>query len=209
MIGIFGGTFDPIHYGHLRPVNEVQRVLKLSEVRVIPAALPPHRDTPSASAADRLAMVELALKEYPQFVVDDRELKREGLSYTLDTLESLAQELPESIFCLLIGGDAFLSFNTWHRWQDLLTLAHIVVMQRPGWSTEHKDTIPMWARKRVCDSASALSRESAGQVWLQPVKPVDISGTQVRTMVSRGKSVKGLVPAAVAEYIEQHHLYSV
>ena len=132
MIGIFGGTFDPIHYGHLRPAQEAMQKLALAELRFVPAAQPPHRPPPLASAAQRLAMIELAIRDLPGFRADDRELQRGGLSYTVLTLESLRAELGNTPLCLLVGADQFRNFETWHRWQEIPDLVHLVVLNRPG-----------------------------------------------------------------------------
>ena len=131
MIGVLGGTFDPIHYGHLRPANDVAQVLKLTELRLVVAAQSPHRDPPVASAAQRLQMAVAACAEFPRFHVDDREIKRGGLSYTVPTLSSLREEIGDEPMCLLLGSDAFAALMTWHEWQRLPTLAHLVVMRRP------------------------------------------------------------------------------
>ena len=132
-IGIFGGTFDPIHCGHLRTAFELWQELRLEEVRLLPAGTPPHRDQLYASAELRLQMVRAAVADQSSFIVDDREVRRTGLSYSVDTLTELRREYPERSLCLLLGMDAFLGLPHWHRWRELLDLAHIVVAHRPGW----------------------------------------------------------------------------
>ena len=132
-IGLFGGTFDPIHYGHLRTAFELWQELRLAEVRFLPTGSPPHRDDPLASSELRLAMVRAAVADQPAFVVDDREIRRTGISYSVDTVTELRAEYPDRSLCLLLGMDAFLGLPNWHRWRDLLGLAHIVVAHRPGW----------------------------------------------------------------------------
>jgi nicotinate-nucleotide adenylyltransferase len=132
-IGIFGGTFDPIHYGHLRTALELKRALDLARLHFVPAASPPHRTAPSTDAALRLRMVQAAIAGEPGFFADDRELKRPGLSYTFDTLTSFRAEFPDRPLCLLLGMDEFLNLPYWHKWRELLDLAHVVVAQRPGW----------------------------------------------------------------------------
>jgi nicotinate-nucleotide adenylyltransferase len=212
MIGVFGGTFDPIHFGHLQPAHEVCKALEFCELRFITAAVPPHRSAPIASPAQRLDMVRCALEDYPEFVVDDRELRRSESdgrpSYTVDTLGSLKEDCQSKTLCLLVGADAFLSLDTWHRWQEILELAHLVVMQRPGW-TEHtdQDGLPVWAKDCLCESPSALAQQKAGLVRLQPVTPVDISGSHIRSQLVQGKSVDKLLPVTVRNYIERNHLY--
>ena len=130
MIGVFGGTFDPIHFGHLRSALEIGESLRLKEIRFIPCRIPPHRDEPLADPLQRLAMVRAALAGQPEMIADDREIKRDGSSYMVDTLESLRNEFVNDPLCLILGMDAFMELPTWHRWQDLLTLAHLVVMHR-------------------------------------------------------------------------------
>ena len=141
-LGILGGTFDPIHYGHLRPAQEVLRALDLAEIRVIPAANPPHRRPPVATPEQRLRMVELAVAGVPGFTVDDREFRRGGPSYTVLTLESLRSEFGERPLCLLMGLDAFEGIETWHQWQRLPELAHFIVMTRPGWEFPAGERLP-------------------------------------------------------------------
>lgn len=132
MIGILGGTFDPVHYGHLRTALDVQEALGLNEIRLIPLRDPPHRSAPLAPASQRLALLRAAIKDNPGFAVDSRELERSGKSYSVDTLHSLKQEQPERVLCLLLGSDAFDGFPEWHEPERILQLAHLVVMQRPG-----------------------------------------------------------------------------
>ena len=131
-IGIFGGTFDPVHYGHLRTAFELIQALRLSEVRFMPAGNPPHRDTTIASPELRLQMVKAAIGQQPGFNVDDREMRRAGPSYSVDTLAELRAEMPDRSICLIVGMDAFLGLPTWHQWQKILTLSHLIVAHRPG-----------------------------------------------------------------------------
>ena len=132
-MGIFGGTFDPIHYGHLRSAFELLQALDLGEIRFIPSAQPPHRDSTSAAPELRLRMVEVAVEGQAGFTVDDLEFRRDGPSYSVDTLEALRAEHAETSLCLIVGMDAYLGLTSWHRWDEILDLAHIVVAHRPGW----------------------------------------------------------------------------
>jgi nicotinate-nucleotide adenylyltransferase len=204
MIGVFGGTFDPIHYGHLRPAQEAMQKLELSELRIIPAATPPHRTTPQASAAQRLAMVELAIRGLPGFRADDRELRRGGLSYTVLTLESLRSELGNTPLCLLVGADQFRSFETWHRWREIPDLAHLVVLNRPGATP---GPWPSWAHARSCEQFRLLRDSPAGRLAFLSVSPQDISATGIRAALARGESVQGLLPEAVLDYIRTNQIY--
>jgi nicotinate-nucleotide adenylyltransferase len=206
-LGILGGTFDPIHFGHLRPAAEVLAALALAEIRFLPAANPPHRHAPLVSAADRLAMVELAIAGHAGFVSDDRELRRGGPSYMVPTLESLRAEVGNRPLCLLLGIDAFLGLETWYQWARLPELAHLVVLTRPGWTFPEAAALPAWARDRMATGAGELAQFPAGRIYYQPVTPQAISASAIREKIARGESVQGLVPEAVWEYIGRHRLY--
>ena len=205
MIGIFGGTFDPIHHGHLRSAQEVLQTLALQEVRFVPAATPPHRAPPVASVADRLQMLRLALDGHPGFILDEREIRRPGPSYTVLTLESLRAEFGSRPLCLLIGLDAFLGFATWHRWQEIPDLAHLVVMTRPGWEAGE---LPEWAVSRLCRDKAELARSPAGRLFFLPVRPQNISATAIRGALARGEDIQGQVPEAVRGFICHNNTYS-
>lgn len=210
MIGIFGGTFDPVHNGHLRVALEVKQSLPLEEIRFIPCANPPHRPPPHASAAQRQAMLQLALYNQPGFVVDDRELVRGGPSYMVDTLQSLHDELPGTTLCLLLGMDAFTFFDSWHRYLQILSLAHIVVMQRPGSGLQtlqsHPAVYTLVKDHRVTE-VQALTRQPAGCIWFEAVTPLAISSTEIRTLRGKGRDIRFLVPERVYDYIQHEQLY--
>jgi nicotinate-nucleotide adenylyltransferase len=206
-LGILGGTFDPIHYGHLCPAQEVLRALDLEEIRVIPAANPPHRRPPVATPEQRLRMVELAVAGVPGFTVDDREFRRGGPSYTVLTLESLRREFGERPLCLLMGLDAFEGIETWHQWQRLPELAHFIVMTRPGWELPAGERLPAWARDRVVRETAKLTQTSSGKIYFQAVTPQDISATRIREALARDETVKVWLPSAVLEYIRANHVY--
>jgi len=206
MIGILGGTFDPIHFGHLRPALEVMEHLGLDEVRFMPCGIPPHRRTPVASVEHRLAMVERAVHDQPGFVVDRRELDRDGPSYSVDTLESLRGELGKEVpLCLMMGMDAFAGLSSWHRWQEILDLAHVVVAHRPGSPASHD--FGDWVNEAVATDPADLRRSPAGGVFFQPVTQLDISATSIRAMLRRGESPRYLMPSSVLDYIRAQGLY--
>ena len=209
MIGIFGGTFDPVHYGHLRPALELAELLSLQEVRLIPCATPPHRDLPQASAEHRLDMLQLAVSDEPGLVVDERELQRGGCSYMVDTLRSLREELGDTPICLLLGSDAFMELASWHEWQQIIALAHIVVAHRPGWQLEQLDRgeITELLEQSQVSSAELLAGSPAGHILLQPVTPLAISATAIRALIAAGRSARFLVPDRVWEYIDLNKLY--
>ena len=209
MMGLLGGTFNPIHFGHLRLAQEVANALSLDEVRFIPSAHPPHRPDPGISRVHRTAMVNLAIHDNPLFMLDDRELKREGYSYTIDTLVSLRQGMcSEVALCLLLGKDAFLGLAGWHRWQELLDYCHIVVANRP--TTKPQDTpeaINALLANHQVEYASALHQASHGHILMQPITALDISATYIRTAIEQGANPRYLLPDAVLDYIRKHGLY--
>jgi nicotinate-nucleotide adenylyltransferase len=207
LLGILGGTFDPIHYGHLRPAREAQTALRLDSLNLVPAAEPPHRSAPVASAAQRLAMTRLALEEFPELNVDDRELRMGGPSYTVRTLESYRTELGDTVsLCLLMGTDAFEGISSWHQWQRLPELAHIVVLQRPGWGWD-VEGLPSWCRDRICERSDELRDSPRGRLYFQAVSPQDISATALRREIAEGIDVSRKLPGAVLEYIREQGLY--
>ncbi|HPF58872.1 MAG TPA: nicotinate-nucleotide adenylyltransferase [Candidatus Competibacteraceae bacterium] len=207
-IGILGGTFDPIHHGHLRPALELLEMLQLAEVRFIPCRIPAHRGTPHITAEQRFTLVQLAIAGQPDFVADDRELRREGTSYMVDTLASLREDFgQETPLCLIVGADAFRALYTWHRWQDMTRLAHIVVMQRPGASQPVPSVLEEWIAPRRIHEALMLHGKPAGSILFQPVTQLDISATQIRVLLARGQSPRYLLPEAVLAYIADRALY--
>lgn len=212
-LGLFGGTFDPVHYGHLRAAEEVRDALDLAELRLVPARDPPHRDTPSASAAQRVAMLKLALAEFPQLVLDTREIDRVGKSYTVDTLRELRGERPGRPLVLVMGVDTFAGLPHWHRWRELPELAHIAVVTRPGTRVEDALQGPLaklW-QNRYREDAVQLQTAPAGAIFMVSVKPQSISATAIRAALAQGREgiaqVRGLLPAAVLTYIDHHQLY--
>ncbi|CAI8990684.1 putative nicotinate-nucleotide adenylyltransferase [Pseudomonas sp. IT-P253] len=206
-IGVLGGTFDPVHIGHLRGALEVAESLALDELRLTPSARPPHRDTPQVSAKDRLAMVECAVAGVAPLVVDARELQRDKPSYTLDTLELMRAELAaqDQVF-LLLGWDAFCGLPTWHRWEELLQHCHILVLQRPDADSEPPDALRNLLAARSVSDPLALKGPS-GQIAFVWQTPLAVSATQIRQLLASGKSVRFLVPDAVLAYIDAHGLY--
>jgi len=213
-IGILGGTFDPIHYGHLRLAEELAGTLKLDEVRFVPSGTPPHRAAPGVSAEYRLAMVQLATAGNDRFKVDGREVRRAGPGYTFDTLAELRAEAGGTRpLALLLGADAFLEFATWHRWHEIFSLAHIAVAHRPGYPVERwAERMPQpLAREyaaRLMQQPFATHLSPAGGVVVVPFTALDISATAVRDMLRAGASPRYLLPDTVLDYIQTHRLYS-
>ncbi len=209
-IGIFGGTFDPIHYGHLRPALELREQLALSEVRFIPAAQPPHRSQPAASSQQRLTMLQLALRGCEGMAIDERELQRAGPSYMAETLRSLRDEVGARPLVLLLGFDAFLGLTAWHAWRAIIELAHIAVATRPGWGRAQlqgdKALAQLW-HDHHSDEVAALHHAPAGRIVITEVTSLAISATTIRAQLRQGHSPRFLLPDNVLDYIEHNKLY--
>ena len=214
-LGMLGGTFDPVHYGHLHLADDVRAALGLPEVRLIPAGDPPHRSAPHASAADRLAMLDVACAEFPGLVVDAREVHRSGKSYTVLTLEELRAEDSRRPLLWIIGADSLLGLPGWHRWRELFDLAHLVVAERPGVSLDPalpKALVPEWRARLISDPA-LLRQRPFGAIYRQRVTPQPISASAIRAAIARGgdsaAGVRGLLPDSVLAYIDRYGLYRV
>ncbi len=209
MLGIYGGTFDPVHYGHLRTALEVKDGLQLHELRFLPCRLPPHRDSPGASPEQRRAMLELALESAgPGFALDLRELKRDGPSYMVDTLASLRQESGGQPICLIMGLDAFCGLPSWHRWRELMELAHIAVMKRPD--SPEPEWVPGLSeivQERRVDAVELLHSHPAGAIIFLTVTQLAISATGIRRLIAEGKNPRYLLPDPVLAMIREQGLY--
>jgi nicotinate-nucleotide adenylyltransferase len=209
MIGIYGGTFDPVHYGHLRTALEVQEAAGLDEVRFIPCREPPHRQAPEASPEQRLNMLELALSNgEPGFRLDTRELDRPGPSYMVDTLASLRREIGSRPLCLIVGLDAFHGLPSWHRWRELFDLAHVIVMRRSGSEAGFSEQLAPLIRERMSGEAGRLKDKAAGAILLVDVTQLDISATRIRDALKSGKSPRYLTPDPVLNFIRAARLYA-
>lgn len=207
-IAILGGTFDPVHIGHLRSAVELREQLGCDQLRLIPASIPPHRRQPVAAAEHRLRMLQLATADEPGLVVDDRELKRAGPSYTYDTLRELRAELgADCSLSLVMGADACAALDSWHRWHELFDLAHLVVMARPDTRLPVTGVVADALRSRLAD-ASALDSRSAGAVVRVALTPLPISATAIRALVAAGRSPRYLLSDAVWRYIVENGLYT-
>lgn len=207
-IGLFGGTFDPIHYGHLRTAFELWQSLQLSQVRFLPTGSPPHRDAPLASSELRLEMVRAAVAAQPGFTVDDREIRRAGVSYSIDTLTELRAELPQRSLCLLLGMDAFLGMPTWHRWHDIFDLAHVVVAHRPGWKAPITGPLGEVMVDRGTGSVRDLHCSIAGRIYVLAVTQLEIASTDLRALIMSGRDLRYLVPDAVRDLIQRSGCYA-
>jgi nicotinate-nucleotide adenylyltransferase len=210
-IGVFGGTFDPIHFGHLRLAEEMAEGLGLSQVRFIPAGQPPHRGAPRTAATHRLEMVRRAIAGNPRFVVDAREVQRPDPSYTVDTLTALRAELgTEQALWLLLGADAFSGLPSWHQWRQLFALANIVVATRPDAAGIQTGNLPEELKQELAQRQvqNGSATGPAGAVVLQNMTALDISATRIRATLARQGSARYLLPDAVLDYIHQHQLYT-
>jgi len=207
-VGILGGTFNPIHYGHLRSVVELRDHLGLAQVRLMPAATPPLRDKPSCPAERRAEMVRLAVADEPGLVCDERELQREGPSYTLDSLRQIRGELGnDASLSLILGTDAVARLDSWHRWQELLEYANLVVIARPGWELPRGGTVGSWLQQHLTAAAATLQHRPCGGVFLETLRPLAISATEIRQLIAAGQSPRYLIPDAVWKLIQSVGLY--
>lgn len=208
-IGILGGTFDPIHFGHLRTAFELHQTLDLAEVRFIPCYQPVHRKSPIATPEQRLAMVMKAIENEPAFQVDDSEIQRKGPSYMIDTLEGLHKNLKHTPLCLIMGIDALLHFPSWHRWEDILKRAHLVVAHRPHYHLPTTGIVADLIKHRLTNNPESLHDSLAGHIFLHPVTPLEISATDIRKQITMGRNPRFLLPDSVYKYIQQHGVYSI
>jgi nicotinate-nucleotide adenylyltransferase len=211
MLGIFGGTFDPIHYGHIKPALSVKQALNLSQLRFVPNRVPPHRDTPWLSSAQRLVLLKTALQDYPDIIVDERELKRDGPSYMVDTLKSLKQEFPDEQLCLIIGMDAFYGISAWFEWRSIFDLCQLVVTTRPGFDRSEveaqmshddyqflaqriTDDVKAFTAQASFENSPAQSPQEPAKILLQSVPQLDISSTKIRENVLNSEKISQWMP---------------
>lgn len=213
-IGILGGTFDPIHYGHLRLAEELADALQLETVRLVPCGTPPHRGAPQAAAEHRLAMARLAAADNPRLVVDEREVRRPGPGYTFDTLSELRAEAGDARpLVLLLGTDAFLEFATWRRWHEIFALAHLAVAHRPGfplerWAERMPQPLAREYSARLLQQPLAVHLSPSGGIAVAQIPALDISASAIRALLGAGRSPRYLLPDAVLDYIRANGLYT-
>lgn len=207
MIGIFGGTFDPIHYGHLRTAFELMQALRFREVRFVPAGDPPHRPSTHARAHDRFDMVKAAIDGEPGFLADDLEIRRSGPSYTVDTLATLRKEFPGESLGLILGMDAFLGLPSWHRWEELLDFAHIVVAHRPGWKAPDLGPLGQLLDELGTLRVDDLHQSIHGRIHIHAVTQLEIASTEIRDLIAAGRDPRFLLPDAVRRVIATSRCY--
>jgi nicotinate-nucleotide adenylyltransferase len=206
-IGVFGGTFDPIHYGHLRSAFEILQALRFDEVRFIPCGDPPHRGNTIADAGLRFRMVSAAIAGQDGFVSDDRELRREGLSYSIDTLSSLREEFPDRSLGLIVGMDAFLGLPKWHRWDEILNVTHIIVAHRPGWKAPDRGPLGSLIAEHGTHQVDDLHQATCGRIHIHAVTQLEIASTEIRELVAAGRDPRFLMPDAVRDVIKETGIY--
>jgi len=206
-IGLFGGTFDPIHFAHLTIAEQLIDILELQCMQFIPNKNPMYRDKPIANAKHRLAMTRIATAAYPQFIVNDVEINRPGPTYSIDTLIAIREQIPKQPLCLLIGEDVFASMNQWHDWKKIPDMAHLIIINRPGVTRPYNREIQPLIDERETHDIHALASQPGGKIMRHLIDPLTISATDVRKKLKAAEDVSREVPEAVLHYIEQHHLY--
>jgi nicotinate-nucleotide adenylyltransferase len=217
-IGILGGTFDPIHYGHIRPALEVKNALNLDSIWLMPNHIPPHKAGPKTGTAHRLAMVQLVCSQHNEFELCDIEINRDTPSFTVTSLQQLTQAYPEHEFYFIMGMDSFIQLDRWYQWQTLFELCHIVVCQRPGWQLVHSSNMAKLMQAKVLQrqQAQAINAKSTqtakvGEIFPVTITAQDISSTEIRAQISAqsmdNQALRPLLPANVIDYIKLHGLY--
>lgn len=207
---IFGGTFDPVHYGHLRSAVEVRQALQLERIKLIPSFTPPHRGRPGSTPAHRLEMLRIATRDVDFIEVDDREIRREGKSYTIETLRSVREEIGNELpLIMVIGMDAFKLLDAWRDWRQLTDHAHLAILSRPGDEDENLSMdLANFSKERFVDNPLCLHSEPRGMMCRLRLTQLEISSTRLREIFSRGESPDFLLPGEVVDYIRAHRLYS-
>lgn len=209
LIGILGGTFDPIHYGHLQVAHTLYQKLPFAQIQFIPCGIPPHREKPQASSADRLAMTQLAIADHPGFFANDIEIKKTTPSYTIETLQALQPSFPDNIICLILSTEAFAKLNTWHQWEKIFTYCHLIVVNRMDYELPQAPWLKKLLSLRQIKDPADLVTTPVGKILFQSADNVPISATHIRRQLANGDitRIASLIPATVLEYIQQHHLY--
>jgi nicotinate-nucleotide adenylyltransferase len=204
LICLFGGTFDPVHNGHLHAARAVRRALRIEQIRLVLSARPSHKGSTGASLNDRWAMLQLACAEHPDLIADDREMHRSRPSYTVETLEALRAGHPRESLCWVIGSDAFALLDSWHRWQEVIELANLVVLRRPGAFPPMSERMRTFTADHQVQSLAGCHK---GGIFILDDVMQEISAAQIRSEIAAGRDVRHLIPAPVALYIKEHHLY--
>ena len=206
-IGVFGGRFDPIHYGHLRTAFELLQALNFEEIRFMPCGNPPHRDQAHADAEFRFEMVAAAIEGQHGFVIDDRELSRKGPSYSVDSLNTLRTDFPLRSIALIIGMDAFINLPKWYQWQEILQLSHIVVAHRPGWRLPDIGPLGELLTTKGTHRVDDLHEAKSGHIYIHDVTQLEISSSEIRELISLNRIPRFLMPDSVCEIIKRTRCY--
>lgn len=206
-LAFFGGTFDPVHYGHLRCADEGREKLGLKNLYLLPAGTPPHRASPQTTTRQRLDMLQLAQTEFPALKIDERETRREGPSYMVETLQELRAEFPQHPLLLLIGQDAANLLHTWFQWEQLFLLAHIVILTRPSIKKEYRQDVAEQIQRRLHVEPQELLRSEAGGVLQLEVVSIDVSATNIKELIRQRRPPGSMMPSAVIDYINKNRLY--
>jgi len=206
-IGFLGGSFDPIHFGHLRPAIEIQQALNLQSLYLMPNYIAPHKSASVATSQQRIEMVQLAVENTPFLQVNTQELLRESPSYTIDTLKLLRQQYPTTPLCFIMGMDSLIQFDTWHQYQDILTYCHLVVSHRPGWAPQFNETVSTLLKQHQVNDVKCLQQQLSGSIYFQSTSQLDISSSMIRTLLSKNHPIDFLTPASVCTYIKEQRCY--
>ena len=213
LVGIFGGTFDPIHYGHLRIAEEIVETVGLQKMYFVPAGMPRLRHSPVASPQHRVEIVRLAIQKNSDFVLDEREIHRDGVSYSIDSVREFKQEFGEEVgLCLVLGVDAFIKLSEWNNWKELFNLCHFIISTRPGYIlTSINELLPKELREecsqRWVSNTESLRKDTSGLIFIASTTMLDISATSIRADIAVGRSVRYLVPDIAVNYISANKLY--
>ena len=206
-IAIMGGSFNPIHFGHLRPALELQQQLNLAQVKLMPNHVAPHKSHTDTTTTQRCAMIQAAIIDMPALQLDMTELSMPQPNYSVATLQALRQQHPHTPLCFIIGMDSFINLPKWHRWRELLDYCHLIVCQRPGWMHEASLELQQHLKGNKTENMADLAQQKQGLVFFTQVTQLEISSSQIRQLRKQGMSIKYLLPDSVIQYIEQNQLY--
>jgi len=206
-IGFLGGTFDPIHFGHLRPALEIQQALNLQALYLMPNYIAPHKAKSMASAQQRIDMVQIAIQDTPTLQLTTQELLRTSPSYTIDTLKLLREQYPDTPLCFIMGMDSLIQFDSWYRYQEILSYCHLIVSHRPGWDPDFNCVISELLRKHQISDPAQLHQRLSGYIYFQSTTQLAISSSEIRDLLATNKSINFLTPQSVCTYIKEQQCY--
>jgi nicotinate-nucleotide adenylyltransferase len=207
-VALFGGTFNPVHFGHLRIATELAELLQVDSIRMMPCAFPPHRGEPEVSGEQRLEMLQLAIGRETTLHTEDIELQRPAPSYSIDTVRLIREQIGgQTPLFLCIGMDALNSLDSWHDWQRISQYCHIIVSSRPSFSIPQTGYLADWITLHRCDDLTTLKQSAQGKIYFCELTMLAISSTSIRNKVSNGENICYLTPESVVDYIQHHHLY--